>query len=205
MSTLTAATPSLEPPSATGIGMAGLIPAVACGFARLLVSQAPAARLGRAAVLVRGSTAEASPEPPAGAPTDGLAEDSPDGPLHPASRQAARLAPPSHAATLAAPPPAAGAAPPSGVTSPPSRISLEELLPELVRRAAWSGDGRRGALRLEFGAGALAGATLLVQADEGRVRVRLTVPPGTDADGWRSRISARLEGKGLDVDSVEVD
>jgi hypothetical protein len=33
----------------------------------------------------------------------------------------------------------------------------------------------------------------------------LTVPPGIDADGWRSRISARLKGNGLDIDSVEVE
>jgi hypothetical protein len=85
------------------------------------------------------------------------------------------------------------------------RSSLEDLLPALVRRVAWSGDGRRGAVRLELGAGELAGATLLVQVDEGRVRVRLSAPSGVDVGAWRGRIADRLEARGLAVDSVEVD
>jgi hypothetical protein len=85
------------------------------------------------------------------------------------------------------------------------RSSLEDILPALVRRVAWSGDGRRGTVRLELGAGELAGGTLLVQVDEGRVRVRLTAPPGVDVGAWRGRITDRLEARGLTVDSVEAD
>jgi hypothetical protein len=86
-----------------------------------------------------------------------------------------------------------------------ARASLEDLLPALVRRVAWSGDGRRGALRLELGAGRLAGATLLVQADEGRVRVQLSGPAGADLEEWRRRIAARLADRGLNVEHVDVE
>ena len=86
------------------------------------------------------------------------------------------------------------------------RSSLEDLLPALVRRVAWSGDGRQGhSAPRAPGAGELAGGTLLVQVDEGRVRVRLTAPPGVDVGAWRGRITDRLEARGLAVDSVEVD
>ena len=50
--------------------------------------------------------------------------------------------------------------------------------PDMVKKIAWAGDGKRGSMRLELGAGALAGGTLLVQAEEGRVRVELNAPPG---------------------------
>jgi hypothetical protein len=82
--------------------------------------------------------------------------------------------------------------------------SLEALLPALVRRVAWSSDGKRGTARLEIGSGELAGATLLVHADAGRVRVRLEVPPGVDARSWRERIVQRLAARDVPVDDVEV-
>jgi hypothetical protein len=85
------------------------------------------------------------------------------------------------------------------------RSSLEDLLPALVRRVAWSGDGRRGTVRLELGAGELAGATLLVHVDDGRVRLQLSTPPGVSPAGWRERIADRLAARGLAVDAVEVD
>ena len=97
---------------------------------------------------------------------------------------------------------------PSSSGLAPAMASLEELLPELVRKIAWSGDARRGAVRLEVGAGALAGATLLVQAEYGRVHVTLHAAPGAadaDAESWRDRIEARLAARGLDVGGVEVE
>jgi hypothetical protein len=82
--------------------------------------------------------------------------------------------------------------------------SLEDLLPALVRRVAWSGDGHRGTIRLELGAGALAGSTLLVHADAGRVRVKLDLAAGVNAAGLRERIEQRLHDRGVDAESVEV-
>ena len=124
---------------------------------------------------------------------------SPDEALDPSARHAAHLAPPVVPGAL----PSAEATP--AQVEARVRSSLEDLLPALVRRVAWSGDGRRGAVRLELGAGELAGATLLVQVDEGRVRVRLSAPSGVDVGAWRGRIADRLEARGLAVDSVEVD
>ncbi len=72
-------------------------------------------------------------------------------PLDPETRHAAQWAPcfeppPAEARST---PPAEGAA---------ARASLESLLPELVDKVAWSCDRRRGSMRLELRAGALAGA-----------------------------------------------
>jgi hypothetical protein len=82
--------------------------------------------------------------------------------------------------------------------------SLEELIPALVRRIAWAGDRHRGSVRLELGAGELAGAMLLVHADSGRVQVQMSAPPGTDTVAWRQRISERIAARGIAIESVEV-
>jgi hypothetical protein len=81
---------------------------------------------------------------------------------------------------------------------------METVLPELVRRIAWAGDGRRGSMRLEFGSGALTGGTLVVHAEEGRVRVELDAPPGTDLAAWRARLEERLASRGVVVDELSV-
>jgi hypothetical protein len=73
-----------------------------------------------------------------------------------------------------------------------------------VRRIAWSGDRHRGTVRLELGAGELAGGTLLVHAEDGRVRVHLDVPPGVDTRQWEQRIRDRLAARGVATDIVEV-
>jgi hypothetical protein len=85
-----------------------------------------------------------------------------------------------------------------------SAVSLEDLLPALVRRVAWSRDGTRGTARLEIGTGQLAGATLLVHADGGRVRVELSTPPGVDIPSWRERIVRRLAARCIPTDEVDV-
>jgi len=108
-----------------------------------------------------------------------------EGRVDPALVQAAHLAPPQ---TTAVPQPALGV-----------RVSVEDLLPALVRKVAWSGDGRRGTVRLELGSG----AEVVVASDEGRVTVHLRAPPGVDLDGWRARLGARLAARGLDV--LEID
>lgn len=86
-----------------------------------------------------------------------------------------------------------------------ARTSIDELLPALVRRVAWSREGRRGTVRLELGAGALAGAELLVESEEGRVRVHLRAPAGVDLEAWRRRIARRLAARGLQVDEVQAE
>ncbi len=113
--------------------------------------------------------------------------------LDPSFRQAAHLAPPQAIAPVTA------AAAPDAVEVPKARMSLEELMPALVRRIAWSGDRHKGTVRLEIGAGAYEGTTLVVHADGGRVRVEVS---GKHADALRPRLDERLRCSGLDVDSV---
>lgn len=122
-----------------------------------------------------------------------------DDDLDPMARRAAQLAPPVHVA----PATALQESPASVETQ--ARVSLEEILPALVRKIAWAGDGKRGSVRIELGAGELAGSTLLVHADHGKVKVELSVPPGVDAHDWQQRIHHKLSARGLDVESVEVE
>jgi hypothetical protein len=65
---------------------------------------------------------------------------------------------------------------------------------------AWEGDARRGAVHLELGAGSLSGATVTLECEDDRVRVRLSVPSGVDLEGWRERIASRLVAAGLPVE-----
>jgi len=115
--------------------------------------------------------------------------------LDPSMRHLAHLAPPTAAATFDAN--ARGVAHETVVRG----RSLEELLPALVRKIAWAGDRQRGTVRLELGAGAYAGTTLVVHADGGKVRVE-AFGGGGDLDRLRARLDARLRSHGLDVESV---
>jgi len=119
--------------------------------------------------------------------------------LDPVARQAAQLAPP-QTMTIGAPVEREAAAAQTN-----ARVSLEELVPQLVKKIAWSGDAQRGMVRMELGAGDLAGGTLTVSAENGRVSVHVAAPPGTDASEWKSRIANRLEARGIAVDTVHVE
>jgi hypothetical protein len=119
-------------------------------------------------------------------------------PLDPHARHAAQCAPP---IALAEPAPIA----PAHAAEAAARASMEAILPELVQRIAWSREGARtGAVRMEIGKGSLAGGTLFVRTDDGKIRVHLTTPAGADKAGWRARIENALRERGLDVDSIEV-
>jgi len=87
-----------------------------------------------------------------------------------------------------------------GIVERQYRLLNEEILPALVRKIAWSGDARRGAVRIELGAGALTGATLLVAAEGGRVQVTLSARADVELEPWRERIIARLAARGLEAD-----
>ena len=150
--------------------------------------------------LVRSPARPAAPGRPGVAGHRPPAPPSPEGqpdPLDPLARQTAQLGPPPVPCTPA------GAAAPCALA--PVRATVEDLLPQLVRRVAWSGDGRRGAIRLELGAGHLAGAEIVVEAVAGQVRVHLRAPDGVDLAPWRERIARRLAARGLDVGEVKVE
>jgi hypothetical protein len=89
---------------------------------------------------------------------------------------------------------------PTAVVTPPAlplREDLQNLLTGLARRTAWGGDRRKGSARIELSSGALAGATLVVHAEQRTVTVELELPRGMSAQGWQQRIAERLEGRGL--------
>jgi hypothetical protein len=66
---------------------------------------------------------------------------------------------------------------------------------------SWGGDRRRGSARIELGQGPLAGATLIVHAEQRSVRVELELPPGSNVtDDWQRRILERLEGRGFSAE-----
>jgi hypothetical protein len=124
-----------------------------------------------------------------------------EGVLDPMERHAAQLAPPGFVV-------AAAVAPVAAVDAVPAlrAASLETLLPVLVRRIAWSAEGRdRGLVRMEIGAGELRGAVLLVQADAGEVTIHASVPAGTDRQAWREKLLRRLDARGVRVTSLEID
>ncbi len=169
---------------------------------------------GRCAAAVAPAHPPAPPRPPVAAATThaattrgsgertGHGTHHADDPLDPQARRSAQIAPPPGAG---APPLALQAPAPVEAAAPSRARSLEEILPELVRRIAWSSERGRGTARLEIGRGALAGSVLTVHAEEGRaVRVHLAAPPGSDVDAWRTRIDARLRARGLDVKEIEI-
>lgn len=89
---------------------------------------------------------------------------------------------------------------PSATVAPaalPLRDDLQNLIAGLARRAAWGGDRRKGSARIELSEGALAGATLVVHAEERTVSVELELPSGVTARDWQHRIATRLEARGF--------
>jgi hypothetical protein len=153
-----------------------------------------------------------APRSSVGDPTTALAQQGPRGEeedrLDPLERHRAALAPPDMlplSAPVATPEPLVVDAPVRAAASNVrAAASLEDLIPALVRRIAWSGDRHRGTMRVELGAGELAGGTLLVHAEGGRVRVHLDAPPGVDILRWHQRICNRLASRGVATDGVEV-
>lgn len=174
-------------PPATRPGVPGASPPVLLHDARrpkALFAQLVARPMAGRTVL----PGAAHPEPPrmeaglrAHAPGHGSKEkekeERRDDPLDPAVRQLAQLGPP--------PQQSAPATTVDAAIAPRARVSLEELLPQLVRRIAWAGDRRRGSVQLELGAGPHAGTVITVHADDGRVRVEVR-----GSEELRARIAA---------------
>jgi len=105
-------------------------------------------------------------------------------PLDPAVRSSAQLAPPLASTSFVTK---------SEEVTQRSRISLEELIPHVVRRIAWGGDRAKGSAVLEL----TSGDRITVHAEGRRVRV--------EADGnveLERRIESRLRAAGIEVESV---
>jgi hypothetical protein len=114
-------------------------------------------------------------------------------PLDPATRSAAQWAPPMQIGNSSPIVPPAEAVP----IAAQARVSIEELLPQLVRRIAWAGDRQRGTVRLELGAGRHAGTVVTVHSEGGRIRLELQ---GEGAAELGPRIEERLERRGVEVE-----
>ena len=80
---------------------------------------------------------------------------------------------------------------------------VEPALADAVRTIAWGGDRRRGVARHQLG-GRYEGASIRVDASDGRLSVELDAPPGIDAAELAERLGERLRARGLDVDSLSV-
>lgn len=79
----------------------------------------------------------------------------------------------------------------------PLPLPDDALLERVVKRLSWGGSGRRGAARIELGGGSLAGATLVVLADEGEVSVEIEGADPAAAADFTARVGRRLRDKGL--------
>lgn len=75
--------------------------------------------------------------------------------------------------------------------------SIEQLAPTLLRKMAWSGDGRRGAARLELGAGSLSGAVVTLEAEHGVVALSVEGLDPREESSLRRRLAEGLAARGF--------
>lgn len=103
-----------------------------------------------------------------------------------------------HRAALVAPPPGdVQTAARAHVEQVSRHASVEELAPVLLRKMAWSGDGRRGAARLELGSGSLAGAVVTLEAEQGVVALSVEGLDAREETSLRARLARGLEARGF--------
>ena len=102
-----------------------------------------------------------------------------------------------HRTALMAPPPTHVQAAAQHVESVARHASLEELAPQLLRKMAWSGDGKRGAARLELGTGSLSGAVVTLEADGREVALSVEGLTASEESSLRSRLSEGLSARGF--------
>lgn len=109
------------------------------------------------------------------------------------------------ALTLATPRLAAPTQPPTATeTAPPPTLALDQIAEQLVKKLAWGGNARKGAARIELGAGVWSGATITVVTDEHGVSLELESVGDAEGEGLGQRLRQRLEAKGLQVQDVIV-
>ena len=82
--------------------------------------------------------------------------------------------------------------------------ALDQIALQLVKRIAWGGTARKGAARIELGAGAWAGTTITVVSELEGVSLELDAGGSVDGNMLGERLRRRLESKGLRVHDVVV-
>lgn len=81
--------------------------------------------------------------------------------------------------------------------------ALDQVALQLVRRFSAGASSRGATVRMEFSAGPLAGASIVVTSDAGALSVAVDAPAGFDAGPLAERLRQRLEAKGLRVETLE--
>jgi hypothetical protein len=80
---------------------------------------------------------------------------------------------------------------------------LDQIAVQWVRRLSAGGDGSQASVRLEFGRGALDGASVIISTDHGQLSVTVEAANGFDTDALAERLRRRLSAKGLAVETVD--
>jgi hypothetical protein len=81
--------------------------------------------------------------------------------------------------------------------TPPMSAPDEVLLDRVVKRLSWGGSGKRGTARIELGAGSLAGATLLLQAEGRELTLEVEGASPEAVRDFAARLGERLDAKGI--------
>ncbi len=93
-------------------------------------------------------------------------------------------------------------APGASAPVPPAAV-LDDVAMQLLRRVSAGATARGGAVRLEFGSGALAGGSVVVTSDDGQLTIEVDAPAGVDASVLSERLGRRLRARGLRVLALE--
>lgn len=93
---------------------------------------------------------------------------------------------------------------PSGAMQPPPALVVDQIAANLLRRFSYASQRGSGTVRLEFGAGAMAGGSLIVHCEGSDLRLELDAPDGLDSAELARRIEHRLISKGLSVAELSV-
>lgn len=102
-----------------------------------------------------------------------------------------------HRTALLAPPLAEHAAAHEHVDSMLRHGAVFELAPQLLRKMAWSGDGKRGAARLELGSGSLSGAVVTLESNGREVELSVEGLTAREESSLRERLSEGLSARGF--------
>lgn len=130
---------------------------------------------------------------------DGQRESSPKDDPHEATREVESGDPTwAHRSALMAPPPGDLLTDARQHVGEVARhASALELAPQLLRKMAWSGDGKRGAARLELGSGALSGAVVTLEADGHEVALSVEGLTAAEETSLRGRLAEGLSARGF--------
>ncbi|MCU0656156.1 MAG: hypothetical protein MUF64_13160 [Polyangiaceae bacterium] len=77
---------------------------------------------------------------------------------------------------------------------------VDQLVDRLLRRLALGGSRHRGTALLEVGAGSLQGATIVIHAEDARLRIEIETPDTEAARRWQQGVQAKLRERGFEAE-----